>query len=142
MGSQLVVCTMPNHPKAKRGDVESIYQSGTISYGPGYEEDKKLILELDNIEPEQLLQLVEELNPKIRIDPEDEKMEVENKIKDDPEEWTKIKDKSKNRANIEKLLGDDIKINYLKTATKDQIIAELISIGEPCIYKQLDELRI
>ena len=49
--------------KLKNKGLISIYKTGTISYGPGYEEDKKLILEIRNVEPKDLFALIDSLEP-------------------------------------------------------------------------------
>lgn len=144
--AQLLLSMNSAHAQINRGDALNAYSDNTIEYGPGCRIGENLIIEIPSLTKQNLIQIITNFRKEyIEITSSIHgvvKTIVINTITTDPESWTEIKRKAKKTANFAQLLDNEEYKKILASCTKQVAFTLLQKVGETCIYKELNELRV
>ena len=142
--SKLIICLVPQHPKSFRGDAEGVEFGSTDTSGRTF--DKKLVIRIPSLSKRELLTMTLLLEPEYERTRWSKRPNLRIRVIQN-DTWIEITEKPKNRANFVNILNADNTpvqehIDYLLTASKNNALSYLRALGTPCVYEQLDELRV
>ncbi len=144
--TQLLIAIKSGHSQINRGDTLNIHNADTIEYGPGCRSGYNLIVSIPCLAKQDLIDITDSFK-KEYIETFSStrgliKTEVRNTIPEDAEEWTEVRRRAKKMVNFEQLIDNSDHRLFLMTCTKEEATKLLTSIGEPCIYRELNALRV